>query len=250
MPDFATHLRYEGDLGHLQVAGLVRTIGYQPTGGDVERLTGVGRQRPTWSSIRGPSLLGTNPVQDESIRTDAQPHPAARQLGPRRRAVHQRPGRPGTRRPGRSGHRRVRTVAAVGWNASYEHWFNEHWPVELHLLGSERRQRRQSAGHHLRRRPSTRRPACGGFRSRGCRSASNTSGASGGTSTAKRPSPSGCTGWCSTTSEHCSACSLARTRRPQSRSRSERRLFASLSNPRPAGYNDGSWGHSAAGGNA
>ena len=42
VPDFATHLRYEGDVGHLQVSGLLRTIGYQPTGGDVTQRVGAG----------------------------------------------------------------------------------------------------------------------------------------------------------------------------------------------------------------
>src|SRR5262245_4655765 len=30
VPDFATHLRYEADLGHVQIGGLLRAIGYKP----------------------------------------------------------------------------------------------------------------------------------------------------------------------------------------------------------------------------
>src|SRR5262249_25648441 len=37
VPDFATHLRYEEDFGHIQLSSLIRSIGYQPTGGDVTR---------------------------------------------------------------------------------------------------------------------------------------------------------------------------------------------------------------------
>lgn len=40
VPDIATHLRYEAYKGHLQLSGLLRTIGFQPTGGDVTRRTG------------------------------------------------------------------------------------------------------------------------------------------------------------------------------------------------------------------
>ena len=64
VPDFATHLRYETDLGHLQVAGLIRSIAYQPNGGNVERLTGSGISANLvvhpWAI-----LLGTNPVEDD-----------------------------------------------------------------------------------------------------------------------------------------------------------------------------------------
>jgi hypothetical protein len=42
VPDFATHLRLEGNQGHVQVAGLMRAIGYRPDGGDVTRRTAYG----------------------------------------------------------------------------------------------------------------------------------------------------------------------------------------------------------------
>jgi hypothetical protein len=37
VPDFATHVRYEGNLGHFQLSGLARAVGYRPTGGEVIR---------------------------------------------------------------------------------------------------------------------------------------------------------------------------------------------------------------------
>ena len=62
MPDFATHVRYEADLGHVQVSGIARSIGYRPTGGSVT-------QRGAWgmgaSTVFHPwaALIGSNPVQ-------------------------------------------------------------------------------------------------------------------------------------------------------------------------------------------
>jgi hypothetical protein len=37
VPDFATHLRYESDFGHVQLSSIFRAIGFQPTEGDVTR---------------------------------------------------------------------------------------------------------------------------------------------------------------------------------------------------------------------
>src|SRR5262249_45726755 len=37
VPDFAAHLRYETDLGHVQLSTLLRSIGFRPTDGDVIR---------------------------------------------------------------------------------------------------------------------------------------------------------------------------------------------------------------------
>ena len=64
VPDVATHLRCEGDLGHLQVSGMFRAIGYRPTGEAVTRLGGEGL---SGSFVFHPwaILLGTNPVRDQ-----------------------------------------------------------------------------------------------------------------------------------------------------------------------------------------
>src|SRR5262249_32564990 len=65
VPDFATHLRYEGDLGHVQLSTIVRSIGYQPTGGDVTRRAGWGASASTvfhpWAL-----LIGSNPVRKDN----------------------------------------------------------------------------------------------------------------------------------------------------------------------------------------
>jgi hypothetical protein len=65
VPDFATHLRYEADLGHAQLSGLLRSIGYQAPDGSVTRRAGYGVSGSTvfhpWAA-----LLGTNPVRDSN----------------------------------------------------------------------------------------------------------------------------------------------------------------------------------------
>jgi hypothetical protein len=61
VPDFATHLRYEGDFGHFQLSGLARAIGYRPTDEDTTRRAAFGLSASTtfhpWAY-----LIGSNPV--------------------------------------------------------------------------------------------------------------------------------------------------------------------------------------------
>jgi hypothetical protein len=65
VPDFATHLRYEGDVGHFQVSGIARAIGFQPTGGETTRKAAYGLSASTtfhpWAF-----LLGSNPVRKDN----------------------------------------------------------------------------------------------------------------------------------------------------------------------------------------
>src|SRR5262249_5454143 len=65
VPDFATPLRYEEDVGHIQLSSLIRSIGYQPTGGDVTRRVGWGLSASTvfhpWAI-----LIGSNPVRKDN----------------------------------------------------------------------------------------------------------------------------------------------------------------------------------------
>ena len=65
VPDFATHVRYEGDYGHFQISGLLRTIGYRPFGEGTTQLTGYGLSASTtfhpWAC-----LLGSNPVHKDN----------------------------------------------------------------------------------------------------------------------------------------------------------------------------------------
>lgn len=127
VPDFATHLRYEGDLGHLQVSGVLRTIGFQPTGDDVTRITGGGF---CGSAVVHPwaYLMGTDPVHE------ANPSGLTRS-----RILLMSEWGPGLGRyindlagQGFDGQVNPATgqfdlVDAFGWNASYEHWYSENW---------------------------------------------------------------------------------------------------------------------------
>jgi hypothetical protein len=65
VPDFATHLRYEGDFGHVQLSGLARAIGYRPTDGETTRrgayALSAGATFHPWAY-----LLGSNPVTKDN----------------------------------------------------------------------------------------------------------------------------------------------------------------------------------------
>jgi hypothetical protein len=127
VPDFATHWRYEGDRGHLQLGGLLRTISYRPTGGQVERLTASGI---SGNAVIHPwaVLLGTDPVHDKD------PSGLTRS-----RMLLQATWGPGVGRylNDLAGQRldgqvnpltgEFQLVDATGFNASYEQWYNDHW---------------------------------------------------------------------------------------------------------------------------
>ena len=127
VPDFTTHLRYESDLGHVQLSGIVRSIGYRPEDGDVTRNTGWGFSASTvfhpWAALMGSDPVHKdNPnglersrillqytvgrgigryIQDTAgLGLDGQVDPVTGQFG---------------------------TIPAQGWSASYEHWFTEKW---------------------------------------------------------------------------------------------------------------------------
>jgi hypothetical protein len=65
VPDFATHLRFEGDRGHVQISGLMRAIGYRPTDGGTSLQVAYGLNVGTtfhpWAW-----LMGSNPVRKEN----------------------------------------------------------------------------------------------------------------------------------------------------------------------------------------
>lgn len=127
VPDVATHLRFESYVGHLQAATVLRGIGYQETAGDTTRQMGVG---VSGSAVFHPwaILMGTNPVTD--------PCPSGLT---RSRILLMTAWGPGVGRyvndlagQGFDGQVDPITgdfdlVESFGWNASYEHWFNEHW---------------------------------------------------------------------------------------------------------------------------
>jgi hypothetical protein len=127
IPDFATHLRYESDLGHVQLSSILRAIEYRPTGGEVTRRTGWGLSASTvfhpWAI-----LVGSNPVRKDNptglersrvllqytfgwgigryiqdtagLGLDGQVDPTTGAFS---------------------------TLYAEGWSVSYEHWFTEKW---------------------------------------------------------------------------------------------------------------------------
>lgn len=125
VPDFASHLRYQGDLGHMQVAGLVRTIGYRPTDGEDTRRGGGGISSSfvyhPWAYV-----LGTDPVGDpnasgltrsRTILQGAWGSGIGRYLNdlPNQRLDGQVNPLTG----------QFDLVRVGGWNASYEHWYNQ-----------------------------------------------------------------------------------------------------------------------------
>jgi hypothetical protein len=127
MPDFAAHLRYEADVGHVQLSTIVRSIEFQATNGGVDRQTGFGLSGSTvfhpWAI-----LCCSNPVRNDNptglersrillqytfgwgigryiqdtagLGLDGQVDPQTRSFD---------------------------TLYAVGWSTSYEHWWTENW---------------------------------------------------------------------------------------------------------------------------
>jgi hypothetical protein len=126
-PDFATHLRYEAERGHLQVAGLFRKIGFRPTVGDDidETATGISGSMVVhpWAVV-----MGTNPVREDN------PSGLTRSRILLMGAWGPGVGRYINDQAGQGLDGQVDPVTgafdlvdATGWNASYEHWFSERW---------------------------------------------------------------------------------------------------------------------------
>jgi hypothetical protein len=127
VPDIATHLRWQGDRGHVQISGLGRAIGYSASPTDDTLLGGWGFNGTTnfhpWAY-----LLGTDPVHEEDpsgltrsrillqytfgwgiaryiqdtagLGLDGQVDPFTGDFD---------------------------TLYATGWTATYEHWYSAHW---------------------------------------------------------------------------------------------------------------------------
>jgi hypothetical protein len=131
VPDFATHVRYESDLGHVQLSSVLRSIGFQPEGGETTRRAGWGLSGSTvfhpWAI-----LTGSNPVHEDN--------PTGLQ---RSRILLQYTcgwgiGRyiQDTAGLGLDGQVNPTDSAfslpwVAGWSASYEHWFSEKWLSNL-----------------------------------------------------------------------------------------------------------------------
>jgi hypothetical protein len=127
VPDFATHLRYEADLGHLQFSGIGRAIGFRPTGGEVTRrgawgLSASGVVHP-WAALIGSNpVRKSNPTGLERSRMLAQ-YNFGYGIG---RYVQDTAGL-GLDAQVDPITGAIDTPYTVGWSTSYEHWFNEHW---------------------------------------------------------------------------------------------------------------------------
>jgi hypothetical protein len=127
VPDVASHLRFESYVGHLQAGTVMRGIGYRETAGDTTRQMGIG---VSGSAVFHPWAIwmGTDPVRD--------PCPSGLT---RSRVLLMTAWGPGVGRylndlsgQGLDGQVDPLTgsfdlVESLGWNASYEHWFNERW---------------------------------------------------------------------------------------------------------------------------
>jgi hypothetical protein len=131
VPDFATHLRYESDFGHVQLSTLLRSIGYQPTDGQTTRQAGWGLSASTvfhpWAM-----LICSNPVRKDN------PTGLERSRILLQYSFGWGIGRyiQDTAGLGLDGEvdpvtGSFDTVYAAGWSASYEHWFTERWLSNL-----------------------------------------------------------------------------------------------------------------------
>jgi hypothetical protein len=135
IPDFTSHLRYEGDYGHVQISTIARSIGYEAFDGDTTRRFGWGVSGSTvfhpWAYLCGNNPVHTdNPngldrsrvllqytcgqgigryIQDTAgLGLDGQVDPAT-----------------GT----------FSTVYVAGWSASYEQWYTERWMSNVTYSG-------------------------------------------------------------------------------------------------------------------
>jgi hypothetical protein len=127
IPDFATHLRYESDFGHVQLSSILRSIGYRPLGASVTREAGWGLSASTvfhpWAALIGSnSVRKDNPTGLERSRILLQ-YTFGWGIG---RYLQDTAGQglDGEVNPTTGG---FDTVYAMGWSASYEHWFTERW---------------------------------------------------------------------------------------------------------------------------
>jgi hypothetical protein len=127
VPDFATHIRYEGDFGHVQISGLGRVLGYRPTDGETTRRGGYGLSAGTtfhpWAWLLGSvPVRQANPTALERCRIIGQytfGWGIARYINDE---VGQ--GLDGQVDPETGG---FKPLWAAAYNVSYEQWYTERW---------------------------------------------------------------------------------------------------------------------------
>jgi hypothetical protein len=125
IPDFATHLRYESDYGHLQLSGIVRSIEFRPTDGETTRRAGWGLSASTvfhpWALLLcSDPVRKNNPNGLERSRILLQ-YSFGWGIG---RYISDTAGL-GLDGQVDQANRSFDTVYVAGWTASYEHWFTE-----------------------------------------------------------------------------------------------------------------------------
>jgi hypothetical protein len=131
VPDFATHIRYESDYGHVQLSSIVRAIGYQPNEGELTRRGGWGMSASTvfhpWAILMDVDPVRTeDPTGLERSRVLLQ-YTFGWGIG---RYIQDTAGL------GLDGQVNALTESfevlyAVGWSVSYEHWFTSRWLANL-----------------------------------------------------------------------------------------------------------------------
>jgi hypothetical protein len=131
IPDFATHVRYEGDFGHFQVSGLARSIAFQPTVGDRTRKAAYGVSAGTtfhpWAYLMDSiPFRKSNPTALERCRIIGQ-YTFGWGIG---RYINDEVGQglDGQVNPATGAFDLPYTAAYV---VSYEHWYNEKWLSNL-----------------------------------------------------------------------------------------------------------------------
>jgi hypothetical protein len=127
VPEFATHVRYEGDLGHFQLSGLMRSIGFRPTGGGTTREGGYGLSASAafhpWAYLLGSNpLRKANPTALERCRIIGQ-YTVGRGIG-RYLLDTSGQGLDGQVDPATE---RFSLLDATAYVIAYEHWYTERW---------------------------------------------------------------------------------------------------------------------------
>jgi hypothetical protein len=126
VPDFTSHLRYEADRFHAQVAGIVRTIGYRPDDDLVTRRGGWGLNFTSnfhpWAI-----LMDTNPLRDDypgalTRSRVLMQYAFGRGIG---RYIQDSSGIGLDAAVNSTGG--FETLSAQGWTLAYEQWLSQSW---------------------------------------------------------------------------------------------------------------------------
>jgi hypothetical protein len=135
MPDFATHLRYEADFGHVQVSSILRSIEFRPTDSGVSRRGAWGLSASTvfhpWAYLTGGNpVRKDNPTGLERSRILLQ-YTCGWGIG---RYIQDTAGLGLDAQVDPTTGSFV-TLWAAGWSVSYEHWFTEKWLTNVTYSG-------------------------------------------------------------------------------------------------------------------